>query len=119
MSRFQSWLLFIGSLVVAFFLLWFGSRFLLFGTQELSRFHFVIIAAISLTAAALLIDTSSKESIIVCLLLVLIGAYQIARAVGVINHPWLAKIVAVLCWLGAVFIVSICLPSKHNKSVSS
>lgn len=115
MSKLRRWSIFVGSLVLGLFLWWFGSRFLLFSSLEVTALQYGIVAAISLCFAVMLIDAKSKESVVVCGLLAAIGLYAIVRAFGFMEVAWLARCMAALCWLWAVCVVAASLPIKRDK----
>lgn len=118
MERMRRWLLFVGSLVLALFLLWFGSRFLLFSALEITDLQHGMLAVACVLFAVWLFDVKSRTSVIVCVLLMGVGAYEFAHAIGLIEYSWLAKVIAGLCWLASVFVVAACLPSKKKTESS-
>lgn len=110
--------LFYFSLAVLFsiILVWFGSKFLFFTNDHISSAgYFWSGLALMLGGILYLASPDFRKYWWVGAILVLIGIYLFARASGVIEFPWLARILGAASWLAAVILLYITWPGKKKE----
>lgn len=116
MQHTRQWIYFLGSILLALLLLWFGSRLLFtqsgrFGTTQLLIFGLVITVG----GICLLSLPDIRKNWLPGVIVMAIGFYGCARAAGSISEPWLARLLGVAAWAAAVIVLVIAWPRHRQR----
>lgn len=104
------------AVLVSLFLLWFGSHGLFASAYDLSEGQLILLGIILVLAGIFWLGPAElREFWWVSLILVLMGFYAFARAAGIIDAPWLARLVGILSWLAAAILLYITWPGRQTK----
>jgi hypothetical protein len=112
-------IMFFLSIILAIFLVWFGSKFLFLSRDAMNSTQLFLLGLFLATGGIMSIGSQVLgNSWAVSLLFIVSGFYCFGRAAGTIQDPWLARIIGLTCWFAAALVVSITWPSKKDGSPS-
>ncbi|HEX7632777.1 MAG TPA: hypothetical protein VF401_00460 [Candidatus Saccharimonadales bacterium] len=102
--------------LMALILLWFGSKFLFWPNDRLNDTElFVSGALLVLGGIGLFSVADLKKNWIPGGVLLLVGLYCFARAAGIIELPWLARVIGVGSWVAGFMLLYITWPTRKHS----
>jgi len=111
MQSSKRWLYFLGAVLVALLLAWFGTKFIRTPNDRFSPSQLLLFGLIvTLGGICLLSLPELKKSWLPGVVVTAIGFYGCARAAGSISESWLARIIGVAAWAVAVIILYVTWP---------
>jgi hypothetical protein len=103
------------AVLVALILAWLGTRLLFFSAQAAGHAAF-LLTGLALFAGGL--STLGKTPWEATIVLILFGFYLCARAAGIIEDPWLGRVVGSLAWLMALALLYFMWPAHQRNPLS-
>lgn len=103
------------ALVLAAFLVWFGSKFI-FTSGGIWSSNQLFAAGIILVFSGIFVVSSQGlgNNWLVGGFLILCGFFMLARSVGIIEYAWLSKIIGISSWIAAALMAYITFPRARN-----
>lgn len=99
------------ALIVAAFLVWFGSKFLFTSGNTWDSTQLFVAGVILILAGVFTVSSPGLGNAwLVGGILMATGFFMFARAAGVIDHAWVAKTIGVASWGAAVLVAYIAFP---------
>lgn len=106
------------ALLVAVFLVWFGSKFLFISGDSWNSTQLFATGVILVLAGVFTVSSPSLGNAwLVGGLLMAVGFFMFARAAGVIEHAWIAKSIGIASWGAAGLITYIAFPRDGAERV--
>lgn len=101
------------AILLGLVLFWFGSKFLFFPNDRLSDTQLFWSGLLVSMGGVLMLSSPDFRNVWkISLLIIVTGLYFFARAAGVIEMPWLARILGVASWLAALLMLYIAWPGR-------
>ncbi len=115
-GKMQKIFLFLLAVILALFLAWFGFKFLFLPNDALGVTGLLILGVCLVISGVFMLSVTrfnKNEALTACFFIVS-GFYLFARAGGIINIPWLARAIGLLCWTSAMLVLYITWPNRVN-----
>ncbi len=110
------WIYFIGAVILAFTLAWFGWQLLHTTANSFSSSQLFLFGLITTTVGiSLLTLTGQKQMWLPGVLVVLVGFYGWARAAEVVQEPWLEHALGIVTWLAAALLLWAAWPLRSKE----
>lgn len=102
------------AVLLALILFWFGSKFLFFTNDRLNDTQLFIAGILSVIGGIfMLTNPAFAKAWGISVLIIISGFYFFARSAGIIEMPWLARILGVAAWLAAAFMLYFAWPGRQ------
>lgn len=109
--------MFVVALVLAAFLVWFGAKFFFWPTDKLSANGLYLLGVLLAFAGVIVMGTVSlKNHLAIGAAILVCGFYTFARAAGLIEFPWLTRLIGASAWVAAFMAVFMAFPRQSRST---